>query len=121
RDRAATAPGGLVITSACLTDVSRTHHDESLTLATAFLAAGATAVIGTRWPVDNDTATALAIRLPHHLTDGHAPAQALRRAQLDLLRPGPAVRDSLGPDFAGIEDSRLSHPAGWTGHVHHGI
>jgi hypothetical protein len=121
RGRAPEAPGGLVITSACLTDVTLTDYDESLTLATAFLAAGATSVIGTRWPVDDDTTTALSVRLHHHLKDGHAPAEALRRAQLDLLRPGPALRGSLGPAFDAISDGRLSHPASWAGHVHHGI
>jgi hypothetical protein len=121
RGRAPDAPGGLVITSACLTDVTLADFDESLTLATAFLAAGATAVIATRWPVDQDPTLALAVRLHHHLRDGHAPAEALRRAQLDLLRPGPAVRESLGPQFTAIGDERLSHPASWAGHVHHGI
>jgi len=110
-----------VITSACLTDTSMTGHDESLTLATAFLAAGATAVIGTRWPVEDDTAAALAIRLHHHLRDGDSPAEALRRAQLELLRPGSALRDSLGPHFTAVDDARLSHPASWAGHVQHGI
>jgi hypothetical protein len=121
RGRAPDAPGGVVITSACLTDVTLTDYDESLTLATAFLAAGATAVIGTRWPVDDDTTTALSVRLHHHLKNGHAPAEALRRAQLDLLKLGPGVRESLGPGFATVEDSRLRHPASWAGHVHHGI
>jgi hypothetical protein len=121
RDRAPDAPGGLVITSACLTDTTLTGHDESLTLATAFLAAGAAAVIGTRWPVDDDTATALAIRLHHHLKDGRSPAEALRQAQLELLRPDSALRDSLGPRFTAVDDSRLSHPASWAGHVHHGV
>lgn len=121
RGRGPDAPGGLVITSACLTDTTLTGYDESLTLATAFLAAGATAVIGTRWPVDDDTATALAIRLHHHLKNGNPPAEALRRAQLELLRPDRAVRDSLGPPFADVDDSRLSHPASWAGYVHHGI
>jgi CHAT domain len=121
RDRAPDAPGGLVITSACLTDVTLADYDESLTVATAFLAAGATAVIGTRWPVDDDTTLALSIRVHQHLKDGHDPAEALRRAQLDLLRPGPALRESLGPAFTATDDARLSHPASWAGHVHHGI
>ncbi|HEX3965056.1 MAG TPA: CHAT domain-containing protein [Trebonia sp.] len=121
RDRAPDAPGGLVITSACLTDVTLADYDESLTMATAFLAAGATAVIGTRWPVDDDTTLALSIRVHQHLKDGHDPAEALRRAQLDLLRPGPELRSSLGPRFAATDDARLSHPASWAGHVHHGI
>ncbi|MCW2933755.1 MAG: hypothetical protein JWM19_4717 [Actinomycetia bacterium] len=121
RDRAPDAPGGLVITSACLTDVTLADYDESLTMATAFLAAGATAVIGTRWPVDDDTTMALSIRVHQHLKDGHDPAEALRRAQLDLLRPGPELRGSLGPRFAATDDARLSHPASWAGHVHHGM
>jgi CHAT domain-containing protein len=115
------APGGLIITNACLTDSTRVNHDESLTLATALLAAGATAVIGTRWPIDDDTATVLSLRLHYHLQLGKAPAEALRHAQLDLLRPDPGMRKSLGPDLAAIEESRLSHPASWAGHVHHGI
>jgi CHAT domain-containing protein len=110
-----------VITSACLTDTAMTGHDESLTLATAFLAAGATAVIGTRWPVDDDTATAVAIRLHHHLRNGDSPAEALRQAQLEMLRPDGALRDGLGPDLTEVDDARLSHPATWAGHVHHGI
>ena len=121
RDRAPDAPGGLVITNACLTDSTRTHYDESLTLATAFLAAGATAVIGTRWPVDDDTVTALSLRLHLHLQMGYQPAQALRRAQLDLLRPTPSMRATLGPHLGAVADARLSHPATWAGHVHHGI
>jgi hypothetical protein len=121
RDRSPDAPGGLVITDACLTDSTRTHYDESLTLATGFLAAGATAVIGTRWPVDADTAAAVSLRLHYHLQMGHPPAEALRLAQLDLLRRAPEVRDILGQVLPGVEEARLSHPASWAGHVHHGI
>jgi CHAT domain-containing protein len=120
RDRAPDAPGGLVITNACLTDRTQGHYDESLTLATGFLAAGASAVIGTRWPVDDDTAAALSLRLHLHLQAGREPAEALRRAQLDLLRPTADVRQSLGPQLAALSDDRLSHPATWAGHVHHG-
>ena len=121
RDRPPNAPGGLIITNACLTDSTRASYDESLTLATAFLAAGATAVIGTRWPVDDDTATALSLRLHFHLQLGKLPAEALRSAQLDLARPTADVRASLGPILATVEESRLSHPVSWAGHVHHGI
>src|SRR5262249_37296080 len=92
RGRAPEPPGGLVITNACLTDSTRANYDESLTLATAFLAAGACSVIGTRWPVDDDTAAALSLRLHYHLQLGRSPAEALRRAQLDLLRPARGIR-----------------------------
>jgi hypothetical protein len=121
RERAADAPGGLVITNACLTDTARAHYDESLTLATALLAAGGTAVVATRWPVDDDTTTILSLRLHYHLQSGCYPAEALRRAQLDLLRPAPSMRASLEPALADLSDARLSHPASWAGHVHHGI
>jgi len=121
RDRARDAPGGLVITNACVTDITRTHYDESLTVATAFLAAGATAVIGTRWPVDDDMMAMLSLRLDYHLQLGCHPAEALRRAQLDLIRPTEALRAGLDPALAAVSDARLSHPASWAGHVHHGI
>jgi CHAT domain-containing protein len=114
------APGGLVITRACLTDTALVGHDESLILASAFLTAGATAVIGTRWPVENGAETALSIRLRGHFRDGCDPAEALRRAQLDLLRPDGALRESLGPHLAPVDDAELSDPACWAGHVHHG-
>ena len=121
RDRAPDAPGGLVITNACLTDITRTHYDESLTLATAFLAGGATAVIGTRWPVDDDTVAVLSLRLHYYLQLGRPPAEALRQVQLDLLRPTPGMRATLDPHLADLTDARLSHAATWAGHVHHGI
>jgi CHAT domain len=121
RNRPVDAPGGLIITNACLSDITRTDYDESLTLATAFLAAGATGVIGTRWPIDDDTAAVLSLRLHYHLQLGRTPADALRCAQLDLIRPEPGMAKTLGRDFADIEEARLSHPASWAGYVHHGV
>jgi CHAT domain-containing protein len=121
RNRPPDAAGGLIITNACLTDSTFAHPDESLTLATAFLAAGATAVIGTRWPIDDDTAAVLIHRLHHHLHLGRPPAEALRLAQLDLLTLTPDLRHGLHPHLAAIDDPRLAHPASWAGHVHHGI
>lgn len=121
RGRAADAPGGLVVTNACLTDTTRTHYDESLTLATAFLAGGATAVIGTRWPVDDGTTAVLSLRLHYYLQLGRPPAEALRQAQLDLLRPAASMRATLDPVLAELTDAQLSQAASWAGHVHHGI
>jgi CHAT domain-containing protein len=39
-------PGGLVVLSACSSDVTVREYDEALTLAAAFLGAGATGVLG---------------------------------------------------------------------------
>ena len=91
-----------------------------MTLATAFLAAGACSIIGTRWPVDDDTTAALSLRLHYHLHLGLLLAEALRHAQLDLLRPTPVIRKSLGPHLRSIDEARLSYPVSWAGYVHHG-
>jgi hypothetical protein len=121
RSRPPDAAGGLIITSACLTDSARSHYDESVTLATALLAAGATGVIGTRWPIDDDTTATLTYHLHHRLAHGHSPAHALRLAQLDLLDPDGRLRPGLHPHLAALPHSRLAHPASWAGYIHHGI
>jgi len=120
RGRPPESAGGLVITNACLTDSTRAHYDESVTLATAMLAAGVTGVVGTRWPIDDDTAAVLTSRLHLHLQMGRAPAEALREAQLDLLESRPGSRAGLNPHLAALPDDRLAHPASWAGYVHHG-
>jgi hypothetical protein len=121
RDRPPDEPGGLVITSACLTDSVLSHYDESVTLATALLAAGATGVIGTRWPIDDDTTATLTYHLHHHLAYRREPAEALQRAQLDLLDPDARTRPGLHPHLAALPHPRLAHPASWAGYVHHGL
>lgn len=112
------APGGLVICDACLTDTTHTQSDESLTLATAFLTAGATAVIGTRWPTDDDAAAALAYRLHHELAQGQPPANALRLAQLALLDGTPPPPGTPPP----LQRPRRPQAwADWAAYVHHGV
>jgi hypothetical protein len=121
RDRPATEPGGLVISNACLTDSTRAHYDESVTLATALLAAGATGVIGTRWPIYDDASAALTYYLHHHLAHGHRPADALRLAQLDLLAPEPPRLAGQPPFMGAIGYRRRAHPASWAGYTYHGV
>lgn len=78
--------GGLVVLAACASDLTDREHDEALTLATAFLAAGAGSVVGTRWAVDDQRAAVLMCLFHRYLTvDGMSPAQALRAAQLWAL------------------------------------
>lgn len=80
------AHGALVVLGACSSDLANRHHDEVLTLATAFLAAGASGVVGTKWPV-NDLTTAIFMIVFHHFlnNDHPEPAAALRAAQLWML------------------------------------
>ena len=63
---------------------------------------------------------ALAIRLHHHLKVGQPSAEALRQAQLDLIRPTAEIRKSLGRILETVEPDQLSHPASWAGYVQHG-
>ena len=84
------AAGPVVVLSGCSSDrtagdVLRGDHDEALTLATAFLAAGAATVVGTRWDVVDRFAGIVAFAVHHFLALGRPAADALRCAQLWLL------------------------------------
>lgn len=123
-------PGGVVIVDACVTDVIGIEPDaaandsalldESLTLATGVLAAGAKHVIGTRWPVADGCAAVLAFHLHRHLADGFPPAQALRAAQLDLLdgSGSPAVG---GGALSRVPAEDLASASAWAAYTHQGV
>jgi len=121
RGRSPDVHGGLIVTTACLTDAARSYADESVTLATALQASGALGVIGTRWVIDEAAAAAVTYRLHAHLADGHRPADALRLAQLDLrgLAAGGTPPD-LPRQLAELPADLLTHPTSWAGFVHHG-
>jgi CHAT domain-containing protein len=89
----------LVILAACGTMRGDSAHLEGMpSIATAFLAAGASSVVGTLWEVDDETAAPLFRRMHLELRRGANPSTALRTAQLAL---------------AHASDSRLSHPSTW--------
>jgi CHAT domain-containing protein len=116
------ASGGLVVLASCLSDVTEADYDEALTLATAFLSAGATGVVAARWSVP-DTKTALFMTVFHHyLNASHpTPARALRAAQLWMLDPGRTVPDGL-PTMLRDEasDPALAEPEAWAGFAYQG-
>src|SRR6185436_11769425 len=72
--RAVDAPGPLVVLSSCGSDLTRSHFDEALTLATAFLASGAVTVVGSRWDVGDARTAALMFAFHHFLRQGRPPA-----------------------------------------------
>jgi hypothetical protein len=120
RSRSA-ASCGLVVCDACVTDLSAAFPDESLTLATAFLAAGASAAIGTRWPLDDDTAAVFAFALHAQLARGVPPGEALRAAQLWMLDPQRPALPGLPPMLARERgQGRWTEPASWAGYTYHG-
>ena len=89
----------LVVLAACGTIRGDTEHVEGMpSIARAFLAAGASSVVGTLWDIDDDTAAVLFRRMHVELHNGANPSSALRTAQVAL------AHDS---------DIRLSNPASW--------
>lgn len=78
-----------VVLAACNTAVGRTTPLEgTMSAARAFLAAGASSVVATLWPVDDRQSAAFFVRLHEHLARGEAPAHALRNTQIESIRAG---------------------------------
>ncbi|MER5393926.1 CHAT domain-containing protein [Saccharopolyspora sp. NPDC002686] len=119
RDRPRDAAGALVVLAACASDLTDRQHDEVLTLSTAFLAAGAAGVIGTRWEV-LDLPTAMFMIVFHHFLNSGStdPAGALRAAQLWMLdprrRPLPGIPEELAAFFTEVDPTAPQHWAAFT-------
>jgi CHAT domain len=120
--------GGLVVLASCLTDLTERDFDEALTLATAFLSAGATGVVAARWEVEAKV-TALFMNVFHGYLNGPfpQPARALREAQVWMLNPDreiprewpKALRDEA--DLAGRPGGAdLQAPRAWAGFIYQG-
>jgi CHAT domain-containing protein len=76
----------VVVLAACGT--ARGHGrtgEASVSMARAFLAAGASSVAATLWPINDGPATEFFPRLHHYLALGLPPAEALRAAQLEWV------------------------------------
>lgn len=86
----------LVVLAACSTSTGRVGSEGSMSLARAFLAAGAGNVVATLWPVDDEATARLWPVFYQSWIRGASPAEALRDAQLSLLR-----------------DSRHRNPRNW--------
>jgi tetratricopeptide (TPR) repeat protein len=122
REGSQAEPGGLVVLASCLSDVTEADYDEALTLATAFLSAGAAGVVGARWSVEEAHAALFMVSFHRQLNLGPAdPAQALRSAYLWMLDPGRASPDGL-PTVLRDEASQpgLAHPAAWAAFAYRG-
>lgn len=120
--------GGLVVLASCVTDVTEADHDEALTLATAFLAAGSAGVVASRWSVP-DAGTALFMAAFHRFLNeaGRDPAHALREAQLWMLNPDREVPGSWPAqlrDEAGLDGQpdgpNLTSAESWAGFTYQG-
>lgn len=116
------AAGGLVSLAACTSDRSGLQPDEALTLATAFLAAGAVTVVGARWEIPDD-ATSLLMFMFHYFlaAEGCPPRDALRQAQLWMIDPAreapPLMPERLAKDARHPGHADL---ASWAAFTHQG-
>ena len=80
----------LVVLSACETaQGSLDEGDDLVSLQRAFLSAGAPAVLSTLWAIDDSASAALMESFYRRFRGGEPADQALRAAQLDLLRQPP--------------------------------
>ncbi|MDX3131587.1 CHAT domain-containing protein [Streptomyces europaeiscabiei] len=117
-------PGGTVLLANCTSDLTLSDHDEALTLATAFLGVGATAVVGSRWAVADDPRTMLLVLLVHHhMKRGVLPRDALRAAQLWMLDPDRILPPELAEFEALVGDTAngpLDELEVWASFTHHG-
>lgn len=94
-------PGFLAVLGTCLSDLADVDRDEALTLASALLAAGASGVIGARWPAEDRPAAQLLLMFHHYLSlDQGSPADALRAAQLWMLDSDRAGLPDLPDELA---------------------
>ena len=116
------SPGFLAVLSACMTDLANTDHDESLTLASALLAAGACGVVGARWPVGDRATAPFMVMFHHFLNSGYPhPADALRAAQLWMLDDARPVPDGLPEDLKNAANrSSLAAPYSWAAFTYQG-
>jgi CHAT domain-containing protein len=80
---------GLFVMAAWGTAVGRAVHGEGvLSLTRPFLSAGASAVVSTLWDIDDRDAERFFVRFHEHYRTGLSPADALRRAQIEMLSSG---------------------------------
>jgi CHAT domain-containing protein len=84
----------LVVLAACETAAGRLARGTGvMSLARAFLYAGAHSVVATLWPIDDKESGSLFLAFHRQWIGGLAPAQALRAAQLEALHAGHAPRE----------------------------
>ena len=111
----------LVVLDCCETDLSNRDHDEALTLTTAFVARGASDVVGSRWAVDDWSTAVCMIVFHHHLATGeHSPADALRAAQRWMLGPARETIPALVPELLHGGTAPLHAVTSWAPFIHQG-
>ncbi len=82
-------PASLVVLAGCSTARGERRAAEGvISVAHGFLSAGASSVVATLWPIDDQAASVFFPRLHEKLAAGLPAAEALRQAQLESIRRG---------------------------------
>jgi hypothetical protein len=116
------AQSGLVVLAACESDLTAELHDEALTLAAAYVAAGATGVVGTKWKVDDiESALLMCVFYDFLVRAEMRPRDALRAMQLWALDPGRVVPAGMARHLAERgRSASLADPVYWAAFAHYG-
>jgi CHAT domain-containing protein len=82
-------PASIVVLAGCSTARGERRAAEGvISVAHGFLSAGASSVIATLWPIDDEAASVFFPRLHENLAKGLSAAEALRQTQLDSIHRG---------------------------------
>ncbi len=106
---ASSIPAKLVVLSGCESARGQVVVAEGvLGLTSAFLSAGASAVVATLWPVDDAVTTDLMKEFYKELARGGTVASALREAQLEIRRHGDTSHPFYWAGFVVIGDGSVT-------------
>jgi hypothetical protein len=124
RTLATDRPSGLALAvlAACHSGVPGRGYDESFSLATAFLAGGTRTVVSAQWALPDSATSALMFMFHHHLRGcGLPPVDALRAAQLWMLRRDRVVPDTMPRQLRRIvQRGNPADVVAWAGFSHTG-
>ncbi|MCH9651389.1 MAG: CHAT domain-containing protein [Deltaproteobacteria bacterium] len=97
--------GGLVVLSACQTATGQVLRGEGvMSLSRSFFAAGAHAVIGSRWPLGDGEAAIFFEHFYRSLATGESAASSLRAARQAAFEAGLPAQAWAGPVLLGVGD-----------------
>jgi CHAT domain-containing protein len=98
---------GLVTLSACNTGVGPVSEEGVANIVNAFIEAGARSVVSTLWELEDHATARLMTAFYAHLAHPEGKAEALRQAQLEMLRSGAPPYYWAGFELAGEPSGTL--------------
>ena len=97
----------LVTLSACNTGIGEVGEEGVANIVNAFIDAGARSVVSTLWEMEDSTTSQVMVSFYEHLSRKEPKAEALRQAQLELLRAGDPPYFWAGFELVGEPSTTL--------------